>query len=88
MSLITWIVLGLVSGFIASRLVPQSGGGTIFDVVLGIVGAVFGGFLFNMFGAAGVSGFNAWSILVAVSGAVAVLVIRHVVFGRGSARVR
>ena len=88
MSLITWIVLGLVSGFIASRLVEQSGGGTLFDIVLGIVGAVFGGFLFNMFGAAGVSGFNVWSVLVAVCGAVAVLLIKHTLFGRSNAGVR
>jgi uncharacterized membrane protein YeaQ/YmgE (transglycosylase-associated protein family) len=77
MSLLAWIVLGLVSGFIASKLVNKSGEGVVIDIVLGIVGAVVGGFLFNMVGSAGVTGFNLWSVLVAVFGAVVVLVVKH-----------
>lgn len=84
MSIIAWIVLGLVSGFIASKIVNKSGMGIVLDIVLGVVGAVVGGFLFNMFGASGVSGLNLWSMLVAVIGAVIVLGIKHAVMGRGT----
>jgi uncharacterized membrane protein YeaQ/YmgE (transglycosylase-associated protein family) len=86
MSILAWIVLGLVAGFIASKIVNKSGEGVVLDIVLGIVGAVVGGFLFNAVGSGGVTGFNLWSILVAVIGAVVVLVVKHAVTGRGSAR--
>ncbi len=84
MSIVAWIVLGLVAGFIASKVVNNSGEGTIVDIVLGIVGAVVGGFVFNMFGAAGVTGFNLWSVVVAAVGAMIVLGIKHAVVGRGA----
>jgi len=77
MSFIAWIVLGLVAGFIASKIVNKSGAGFILDIVLGVIGAVVGGYLFQTFGMAGVSGVNLYSILVAVVGAVVVLVIYH-----------
>ena len=80
MSLLAWIVLGLVSGFIASKLINRTGEGVILDIVLGIVGAVVGGWLFNTFGMAGVTGFNLYSLLVAVVGASALLVVYHAVF--------
>ncbi len=86
MSILAWIVLGVVAGFIASKLVNKSGGGLVFDLVLGIVGAVVGGFLFNQFGEGGVSGLNLYSLMVAVVGAVVVLVIYHAVSGRGRVR--
>jgi uncharacterized membrane protein YeaQ/YmgE (transglycosylase-associated protein family) len=82
MSIIGWIVLGLISGFIASKIVNKSGEGVLLDIILGIVGAVVGGFLFNQFGAAGVTGFNLYSMVVAVIGAIVVLVIYHAVVGR------
>ena len=85
MSIVAWIVLGLISGFIASKVVNKSGEGIILDIVLGVVGAVVGGFLFNLVGASGVSGFNLWSAFVAVIGAVVVLVVKHAVTGRGRA---
>jgi uncharacterized membrane protein YeaQ/YmgE (transglycosylase-associated protein family) len=85
MSIIAWIVLGLVSGFIASKIVNKTGEGVLLDIVLGIVGAVVGGFLFHLVGAAGVDGFNAWSLFVAVIGAVVVLVVKHAIVGRGHA---
>ena len=74
MSIIAWIVLGLVAGFIGSKIVNRSGEGVVLDIGLGIVGAVVGGFLFNLVGAVGVTGLNIWSILVAVMGSVVVLV--------------
>jgi uncharacterized membrane protein YeaQ/YmgE (transglycosylase-associated protein family) len=79
MSIIAWIVLGLVSGFIASKIVNRTGEGIILDIVLGIVGAVAGGFLFNLVGATGVNGFNLWSMFVAVIGAIVVLTIKHAI---------
>jgi uncharacterized membrane protein YeaQ/YmgE (transglycosylase-associated protein family) len=77
MSFIAWIVLGLISGFIASKIVNKSGDGLIVDILLGIVGAFLGGWLFNRFGMVGVTGVNLYSMLVAVIGAVIFLVIYH-----------
>jgi uncharacterized membrane protein YeaQ/YmgE (transglycosylase-associated protein family) len=82
MSFIAWIVLGLISGFIASKLVNKTGEGFLLDIVLGIVGAMVGGWLFNEFGMAGVTGVNLYSMLVAVVGAVIVLVVYHAIFRR------
>jgi uncharacterized membrane protein YeaQ/YmgE (transglycosylase-associated protein family) len=79
MSFIGWIVLGLISGFIASKLVNKTGEGVILDIILGVVGAVVGGWLFTTFGMAGVTGLNIYSMLVAIVGAVVVLVIYHAV---------
>lgn len=79
MSYLAWIVLGLIAGFIGSKLVNKSGEGLILDIVLGIIGAVVGGWLFGKFGQAGVTGLNLYSILVAVVGSVIVLVAYHMV---------
>jgi uncharacterized membrane protein YeaQ/YmgE (transglycosylase-associated protein family) len=81
MSFLAWIVLGLISGFIASKIVNKSGQGVVMDIVLGIVGAVAGGWLFNTIGHIGVTGVNLYSILVAVVGAVIVLFIYHALVG-------
>jgi uncharacterized membrane protein YeaQ/YmgE (transglycosylase-associated protein family) len=77
MSIIAWILLGLISGFVASKLVNQQGSGVVVDVLLGIGGAVVGGFLFTVLGATGVTGFNLWSIIVSMSGAIVLLVGYH-----------
>ncbi|HEY1613487.1 MAG TPA: GlsB/YeaQ/YmgE family stress response membrane protein [Rhizomicrobium sp.] len=79
MSILAWIVLGLISGFIASKIVNKSGEGIIVDILLGIVGAVVGGWLFARFGEAGVTGLNLYSMLVAIVGAIIVLVIFHAI---------
>ena len=79
MSILAWIVLGLIAGFIGSKLVNKSGEGLIFDILLGIVGAVVGGYLFKIFGASGVTGLNLYSLLVAVVGAVIFLVAYHAI---------
>lgn len=84
MSIIAWIVLGLIAGFIASKIVNKSGEGFLLDVVLGVIGSVVGGYLFQTFGMAGVSGLNIYSLLVAVVGAVVVLFVYHLITGRGS----
>lgn len=82
MSIIAWIFLGLVAGFIASKLVNHRGEGVFLDIVLGVVGALVGGWVFNQLGHSGVTGFNLYSTFVAVVGAVIVLVLYHAVFRR------
>jgi len=77
MSFLAWIVLGLIAGFIGSKLVNKRGEGMFLDIILGVIGAVVGGWLFNKFGAVGVTGLNLYSLLVAVIGAVVVLLIYH-----------
>ncbi|HBK1090713.1 TPA: GlsB/YeaQ/YmgE family stress response membrane protein [Salmonella enterica] len=77
MGIIAWIIFGLIAGVIAKLLMPgRDGGGFILTCILGIVGAVVGGWLATMFGIGGsISGFNQHSFLVAVVGAIVVLVI-------------
>jgi uncharacterized membrane protein YeaQ/YmgE (transglycosylase-associated protein family) len=79
MSFIAWIVLGLIAGFIGSKVVNKSGEGFFLDIILGVVGAVVGGWLFGLFGMAGVSGLNLYSLLVAVIGAIVFLVVYHAI---------
>jgi uncharacterized membrane protein YeaQ/YmgE (transglycosylase-associated protein family) len=81
MSIIVWLILGLIAGFIASKIVNQSGAGLVLDIVLGVIGAVVGGFLFSLVGAEPVTGFNIYSIFVAVIGAVVVLIVYHTITG-------
>ena len=76
---LAWIVLGLIAGFLGSKIVNKQGEGLIRDVLLGVVGAVVGGWLFSKFGAGGVTGVNLYSIVVAVIGAVVVLVVFHAI---------
>ena len=83
MSIVAWLILGLISGFIASKIVNKTGEGLVMDIVLGVVGAVVGGFVFtHFFGANGVTGLNLYSMFVSIIGAVIVLVIYHLVMRR------
>ena len=82
MSLLAWIVLGLIAGFIGSKVVNNTGQGLPVDLLLGVVGAVVGGFLFNQFSQPGVSGLNLYSLLAAVVGAVNVLWLFHALLDR------
>jgi len=83
MSIIGWIVLGLIAGWLASKIMGTSSSqGMLTDIVLGVVGAVVGGFLFSLFGTAGVTGFNIWSLIVATIGAVIVVWLYHNFAGR------
>jgi uncharacterized membrane protein YeaQ/YmgE (transglycosylase-associated protein family) len=86
MSIFAWIVLGLISGFIASKIINKTGEGVVMDIVLGVVGAVFGGAVFNMFGVPGVTGLNVWSMFVSVGGAVVFLVVYHALRGSPARR--
>ena len=79
MSYLAWIVLGLIAGFIGSKIVNKSGEGLLMDIVLGIVGAIVGGWLAGFFGLAGVSGLNLYSIAIAIGGAVVVLLVYHAI---------
>jgi uncharacterized membrane protein YeaQ/YmgE (transglycosylase-associated protein family) len=82
MGIISWIILGLIAGFIGSKIVNRQGQGFWLDIALGIVGALVGGFLFDAFGATGVTGLNIWSMIVAVVGSIVVLLIYNAVTGR------
>jgi len=79
MSILGWVVLGLIAGFIASKIVNKQGEGVIMDIVLGIIGAIVGGFIFTKLGAEGVTGFNLYSMFVAAVGAILVLVVYHAI---------
>jgi uncharacterized membrane protein YeaQ/YmgE (transglycosylase-associated protein family) len=83
MSFLAWIVLGLIAGFIGSKIVNKTGEGFFLDIILGIVGAIVGGWLFSLIGGHGVTGLNIYSLFVAVIGAIVVLVIYHALFRRG-----
>ncbi len=86
MSFIGWLVLGLIAGFIASKLYAGTGQGVLLDIVLGVVGAFVGGFLFSLIGAAPVTGFNLYSMFVAIIGAVVVLWLYHTLTDRRTLR--
>ncbi|HYM03286.1 MAG TPA: GlsB/YeaQ/YmgE family stress response membrane protein [Stellaceae bacterium] len=79
MSIVAWIVLGLIAGFIASRIVNRHGEGALMDVAIGIVGAVIGGSIMSALGGYGVTGFNLYSLLVAIGGAMVLLLLVHAV---------
>lgn len=85
MSMLAWIVLGLLAGFVTSKIVSNTGEGTVVDILLGIVGAIVGGWLFNLVGAGGLTGINLYSLLAAIIGASIVLFLYHASF-RGRMR--
>ena len=82
MGIISWLILGLIAGFIGSKIVNSSGQGFWLDIALGIVGAIVGGVLFSAVGMQGVTGLNIWSMIVAVVGSVVVLWGYHALAGR------
>ena len=79
MGILAWLILGLVAGFIASKVVNKTGEGLVLDLVLGVIGAIAGGWIMSLFGEAGVSGLNLYSLVVAVLGAIVVLVAYHAI---------
>jgi len=82
MSIISWIILGLIAGFVGAKLVKGEGQGFWLNIALGIIGAIVGGFLFDLFGATGVTGLNIWSMIVAIMGSVVVLLIYNALMAR------
>lgn len=86
MSILTWIIIGLIAGVLGKLIMPgDDPGGIIMTIILGIVGAFVGGFVFSLLGGTGVTGFNIWSIIVATIGAIIVLAIYRAVAGRRTA---
>ncbi|HEY5289346.1 MAG TPA: GlsB/YeaQ/YmgE family stress response membrane protein [Caulobacteraceae bacterium] len=85
MGIISWLILGLIAGFIASKIVNKTGSGLIMDIVLGVVGAFVGGWIFSFFGHTGVTGLNLYSLFVALVGAVVVVLAYHFLVRRGTA---
>ena len=85
MSIFGWIILGLIAGFIGSKIVNSQGQGFWLNIALGIIGALVGGFLFSLFGSEGVTGLNIWSMVVAIVGSVVVLLIYNALVGHRSA---
>ena len=81
MGIISWIILGLIAGFIGSKIVDSEGQGFWLNIALGIVGALVGGFVFGLFGASGVTGLNVWSMIVAIAGSIGVLLIYNTLMG-------
>ena len=81
MSIISWVILGLIAGFVGGKIVNSEGQCFWLNIALGIVGALVGGFLFSLFGASGVTGLNIWSMIVAIVGSVVVLLIYNAVAG-------
>lgn len=74
MNILLWILMGALAGWIASMIMGTSASqGLLMDIVVGIVGAFLGGFIFSLFGFAPVTGFNLWSLLVAIVGAIILL---------------
>jgi uncharacterized membrane protein YeaQ/YmgE (transglycosylase-associated protein family) len=81
MSIISWIILGLIAGFVGGKIVNREGQGFWLNIALGIVGALVGGFLFSLFGASGVTGLNIYSMIVAIIGSIVALLIYNAVTG-------
>jgi uncharacterized membrane protein YeaQ/YmgE (transglycosylase-associated protein family) len=82
MGILSWIILGLIAGFIASKIVNKTGSGMMMDIALGVIGAIVGGFLASFLGIGGVTGVNFGSIIIAVIGAVVVLLVYRAVTSR------
>jgi uncharacterized membrane protein YeaQ/YmgE (transglycosylase-associated protein family) len=81
MSIVSWIILGLIVGFVGAKVVNREGQGFWLDIALGIIGALVGGFIFSLFGASGVTGLNIYSMIVAIIGSIVVLLIYNAVMG-------
>ncbi|HLW60792.1 MAG TPA: GlsB/YeaQ/YmgE family stress response membrane protein [bacterium] len=86
MSILAWIIVGIIAGWLAKKVIPGEGpGGVLGDLVIGVIGALVGGWIFNYFGHPGATGVNIGSIVVAFVGAVVVLWLMRLVFGRRNA---
>lgn len=85
MGFIAWIILGALAGWIASMIMrTDAEQGAIGNIIVGIIGAVIGGFMMELFGASGVGGFNLYSLAVAIGGAVLLLALYRAFTGGGS----
>ncbi len=82
MSILGWAIFGLITGFVASRVVNRQGEGCFINIALGLVGALVGGFIFSQIGGSSITGFNLYSMFVAIIGAIVVLFLYHMITGR------
>jgi uncharacterized membrane protein YeaQ/YmgE (transglycosylase-associated protein family) len=83
MSILSWLVVGFVAGLLAKYAVPGEGpGGIVGDIIIGIIGAFIGGWVFHQFGEPGVNGLTLWSIVVAFVGAAILLFVIRALTGR------
>ena len=83
MGFFAWLIVGAIAGWLASKVMKTSSQqGLLMDIVVGILGALIGGFLFEQFGSTGTTGFNIWSLFVAFTGAVVLLVVIRALTGR------
>jgi uncharacterized membrane protein YeaQ/YmgE (transglycosylase-associated protein family) len=86
MGIISWIILGGIAGWIASKIMGTDASmGLMANIIVGIVGALIGGFLFSLIGASDITGFNLWSLFVAVIGSVVLLGLVKAMGGRSAA---
>lgn len=83
MSIVLWIVFGAIAGWIAS-MITRSSTGILGDIVVGILGALLGGFLMSLFGQGGVSGFNIYSFIVAILGAIVLIWLYRAIRGENA----
>jgi uncharacterized membrane protein YeaQ/YmgE (transglycosylase-associated protein family) len=81
MGILAWIILGLIAGFLASAVMRGGGYGLVGDVIIGIVGALLGGFIFSVLGGSGVTGFNLYSLFVAFIGACVLIALLRAISG-------
>lgn len=89
MGWLAWILIGAIAGWLASVVMKTNRRqGLLMDIIVGIIGALIGGFIFNQFGAAGVTGFNVWSLFVAFTGAIVLLGLMRLVSGPRRRRAR
>ena len=85
--IISWIVIGLIAGILGKLIMPgRDPGGFVLTIVIGMIGALVGGFVVQLLGGAGLTGFNIWSILVATLGAIILLALYRL-FAGGRRRV-
>ncbi len=82
MSILAWLLLGLVAGFLASVVMKGGGYGIVGDIIVGIIGAFIGGFVFSLLGGSGATGFNIWSVFVAFVGACILIALLRLLSGR------
>lgn len=84
MGILSWIIVGAIAGWLAGLIMKGSGSGLVMNIIIGIVGAFIGGLIMNLIGNVGVTGFNIWSLLVALLGSIVLLFIVGL-FRRGKA---
>jgi len=89
MGWLAWLVIGAIAGWLASMVMKTNRRqGLLMDIIVGIVGALIGGFIFNQLGTPGVTGFNIWSLFVAFTGAIVLLGLMRLVSGGTRRRAR